>query len=284
MDRLLVLLVALLIAGATAGCSEKSDKGTGTTSDAQTGGAQPGTTGDSTTATGSSETPPAADATDYTKFNIDDNIKTASTALQAKDYVKAEKALLVARDQAENMLHQNARKAVILNMLGTAYEERQMYYEAIPVYNQAQRLFIREFGTQHIAVPKTLLNLARVLTKQHRYVEAWPVYKSAVELMETNKQTGDPVYPQAVRDYVTALEKSGKGAKAAEVAKKLEGNQSTPESGEHKTESTPATGASAKVPATSATAKVPATSAATKVPATNTATKVAPPTKSASSK
>jgi len=127
----------------------------------------------------------------------------------------------VARDQAENMLHQNARKAVILNMLGTVYEEREMYYEAIPVYNQAQRLFIREFGTKHIAVPKTLLNLARVLSKQHRYQEAWPVYKSAVDLMDTNKQTADPIYNDAIKNYVIALEKSGKGAKAAEVSKKL---------------------------------------------------------------
>lgn len=217
MNRLLVLLVALLIAGATTSCSEKSgDRKAGTTSDAQTG-----TTGD----TGSGEAPaqPVVDTTDYTKLGIDENIKTASAALEAKDYVKAEKVLLVARDQAENMLHQNARKAVILNMLGTAYEERQMYYEAIPVYNQSQRLFIREFGTKHIAVPKTLLNLARVLSKQHRYQEAWPVYKAAVDLMDTNKQTTDPIYNDAVKNYVIALEQSGKGAKAAEVEKKLAG-------------------------------------------------------------
>lgn len=219
MNRLLVLLVVFLIAGATTSCG---GNGKDTSAVADKGGLE-ATTGDS--ANGSEETPaqPVVDNTDYTRFDIDTNIKTGSKALEAKDYVKAERALLAARDQAENMVHQNARKAVILNMLGTCYEEREMYYEAIPVYNQAQRLFIREFGTEHIAVPKTLLNLARVLSKQHRYQEAWPVYKSAVELMDTNKQTDDPVYKDAVKDYVTALEKSGKGAKAAEVAKKLAG-------------------------------------------------------------
>lgn len=159
---------------------------------------------------------------DYMKRELDVNIKDGNQALQNKQLDRAEKIFLVALSQCDLYEHQEARQGAILNNLAAIYEEKEMYAQAVPLLNKAQKLFIRAFGRKNKTVYITLGNLGRVLTKQFRWEEAADVYQTAVNLMGEDPAT---IKSAERKDMIQKCEecwnKAGNAFKANKMAEKL---------------------------------------------------------------
>lgn len=159
---------------------------------------------------------------DYLRRDIDLNIKEGNAALQAKDYDRAERILLAALTQCDMYLKQEARQASILNSLAAVYEEKEMYAQAVPLLNKAQKLFIRAFGRKNQFVYITLGNLGRVLGKQHRWQEAADVYQTAANLMaEDAKVAKSPEYKDMLTNCFDAWQRAGNAYKATRIQERL---------------------------------------------------------------
>ncbi|MBZ0185153.1 MAG: tetratricopeptide repeat protein [Candidatus Obscuribacterales bacterium] len=158
---------------------------------------------------------------DYFKRDMDVNSKEGLKALQNQEYEKAERLLLVALQQVDAYRGQEARTAMILNNLASVYEAKEMYAQAIPLLNRAQKLFIRAYGTKNPAVAITLGNMGRVLMKQKRFMEASQVYSTAVNLMQENPQRDNAQYKDMLGRYLESLRLSGRGAAANAAEEKL---------------------------------------------------------------
>ncbi len=180
---------------------------------------------DATTATTATDTAtgaPKAAEPDYMKRELDVNIKEGNQALEAKDLDRAERIFLAALSQCDLYEHQEARQGAILNNLAAIYEEKEMYQQAVPLLNKAQKLFIRAFGRKNRTVYVTLNNLARVLSKQHRWEEAANVYQTAVNLMsEDPAAIKTPDYKDNITKCEDAWNKAGNAFKANKMAAKL---------------------------------------------------------------
>jgi len=171
-----------------------------------------------TTADTAQQTAPNAEP-DYLRREIDTNIKEGNEALQAKDYDRAERILLAALKQCDMYAKQEARQGAILNSLAAIYEQKEMYAQAVPLLNKAQKLFIRAFGRQNPAVYITLGNLGRVLAKQFRWQEAADVYQTAVNLMEEDPKTKNTA---AYKDMLVQCRDAWTNAKNAFKANKID--------------------------------------------------------------
>ena len=172
-------------------------------------------------ATGAPATPKVAEP-DYMKRELDVNIKEGNQALEAKEFDRAERIFLAALSQCDLYEHQEARQGAILNNLAAIYEEKEMYQQAVPLLNKAQKLFIRAFGRKNRTVYVTLGNLARVLSKQHRWEEAANVYQTAVNLMsEDPAAIKTPDYKDNITKCEDAWNKAGNAFKANKMAAKL---------------------------------------------------------------
>jgi tetratricopeptide (TPR) repeat protein len=240
-----LLLAAIVAASVLTGCKtqEKTspvDSTTGTTttetstgtatsstatggSTTGTAGGAAGTTADAVGAGGADRAAaPAAPEPDYLKRDIDVNIKEGNAAFQNKEYDRAERILLAALAQCDLYLKQEARQGAILNNLAAIYEEKEMYAQAVPLLNKAQKLFIRAYGRKHAAVYITLGNLGRVLAKQYRWEEAANVYQTAVGLMEEDpKASKSESYKEMLTKCLEAWQKAGNAFKANKIDVKL---------------------------------------------------------------
>lgn len=156
---------------------------------------------------------------DYLRRDIDTNIKEGNAAMAAKDYDRAERILLSALKQCDLYTKQEARQGAILNSLAAIYEEKEMYAQAVPLLNKAQKLFIRSFGRQSQPVYITLGNLGRVLGKQYRWQEAADVYQTAVNLMSEDAKASQS---QAYKEMLNNCREAWKGAGNAFKANKIE--------------------------------------------------------------
>lgn len=176
----------------------------------------------STTATEQEAPAPKEPEPDYMKRDIDVNIKEGNQALQDKKLDHAEKLFLTALSQCDLYEHQEARQGAILNNLASIYEEKEMYAQAVPLLNKAQKLFIRAFGRKNKTVYITLGNLARVLSKQHRWEDAANVYQTAVNLMGEDPATAkSEEYKETIKKCEYAWNKAGNAFKANKMAVRL---------------------------------------------------------------
>ena len=128
---------------------------------------------------------------------------------------------LVALKQVDNYKNQSGRKAMILVNLAGVYEEKEMYFQAIPLLTKAQKLFIRAYGRKHTTVSITLCKLGNVLSKQKRFEEASYVYKTAVGLMEESGHDKGEQYKDALDKLLVALKVNGQGLQVREVENKI---------------------------------------------------------------
>ncbi|MBX3075955.1 tetratricopeptide repeat protein [Candidatus Obscuribacterales bacterium] len=221
MNKISMLLVVIVAASVLSACKSGAPGG-GATTDTS---AQSSASGSGDLATrGTAETSQKADEPqiDYMRRDIDVNIKDGNDALQKKDYDRAEKIFLVALNQCDLYIGQEARQAAILNNLAAIYEEKEMYLQAVPLLTKAQKLFIRAFGRKSQAVYITLGNLGRVLAKQHRWEEAANVYQTAVGLMEEDaKVVKSESYREMLDKCGEAWEKAGNAFKANKINAKI---------------------------------------------------------------
>lgn len=207
-----LLLAVLVAAGVLTGC---------------TSGNKPTAPDAATTSKGDdTQNPDAATSKepepDYFKRDLDLNIKEGNEALNNKDYDRSERILLAALRQCDLYPKQEARQAAILNNLAAIYEEKEMYTQAVPLLNKAQKLFIRAFGRKNQAVYITLGNLGRVLAKQYRWEEAANVYQTAVGLMEEDsKAASSEAYKDMLMKCSEAWEKAGNAFKANKIDAKI---------------------------------------------------------------
>ena len=154
--------------------------------------------------------------------SVDVNNKEGLDALKAGKLDRAEQLFLASLRQVDNLPDQEARRAMILNNLASVYEEKEMYAQAVPLLAKSQKLFIRAYGRKHPTVSITLGNLGRILSKEYRYEEAAPVYKTAISLMEESGNTNGDDYKDCLNSLLVALRKTGKGLQANELEKKIQ--------------------------------------------------------------
>ncbi len=155
------------------------------------------------------------------KQDLDDNSKAGMAALKAGKLDEAEKMFLVALAQVDSYQGQDLREAAILNNLASVYEQKEMYYQSLPLYSRAQKLFIRAQGRKYPAVAMTLSNMGRVLSKQSRWPEAASIYRTAVELTELRGDNKSEEYIDTLKSYITALRMAGEGLRLQETEAKL---------------------------------------------------------------
>jgi tetratricopeptide (TPR) repeat protein len=225
MKTISFLLGVVVAVSALTSCKPEG-KSSAVSTESTTGTAPDATTTMTTTttetgATGAPVTPKVAEP-DYMKRELDVNIKEGNQALEAKELDRAERIFLAALAQCDLYEHQEARQGAILNNLAAIYEEKEMYQQAVPLLNKAQKLFIRAFGRKNRTVYVTLGNLARVLSKQHRWEEAANVYQTAVNLMsEDPAAIKTPDYKDNITKCEDAWNKAGNAFKANKMAAKL---------------------------------------------------------------
>lgn len=157
----------------------------------------------------------------YFKRGVEENQKEAMALMKQGKLDKAENMLIVALKQLEQYKGQTVREAIIVNNLASIYEQKEMYAQAIPLYSRAQKLFIRAYGRDYPAVSMVLSSLGRVLGKQARWYEAAAVYRTAVELMDGNKDVDPAAYKETLEAYIKALRITGEGQRLATMEKKL---------------------------------------------------------------
>lgn len=209
-------VISLLLVGAICGCTSNAAKKTGKNVDNPQNNTnqvyQP------------NEAELAARAKEQMRLlsrSVDVNLKEGMNALKAKDFKTAEKLLLVARKQMDNYRTQYGRRAMILVNLGSIYEEKEMYAEALPLLNKAQKLFIKQYGTKHPTVTITLCKIGDNLSKQKRFEEASYVYKTAINLMEQGGNTKGDQYKEALDNLLIALKINGQGLQVKKVEAKI---------------------------------------------------------------
>ncbi|MDZ4836899.1 MAG: tetratricopeptide repeat protein [Candidatus Melainabacteria bacterium] len=212
------ILIGLTVAiGALSACKPEA-KTTTTESTTETSTTTTTTTTATDTATSASKEP----GVDYMTRDVDTNIKEGNQALQDKQFDKAERIFLAALAQCDLYPKQEARQGAILNNLAAIYEEKEMYAQAVPLLNKAQKLFIRAFGRKNKTVYITLGNLGRVLSKQHRWEEAANVYQTAVSLMsEDSAAMKSAEYKDMVTKCQEAWSKGGNAFKSNKMAERL---------------------------------------------------------------
>lgn len=216
MKSISILLAALIAVGMLSACKPEGKSTTTTATEATT------EQGDTTTTTATEPAAPKEPEPDYMTRNIDVNIKEGNQALEAKQFDKSERLFLAALSQCDLYLHQEARQAAILNNLAAIYEEKEMYTQAVPLLNKAQKLFIRAYGRKSKTVYVTLGNLARVLSKQHRWEEAANVYQTAVNLMGEDPATNKSAeYKDTITKCEDAWKRAGNAFKANKMTERL---------------------------------------------------------------
>lgn len=223
-SMLLAVIVATSVLSACKG-GTTSNSG-GSAGPAQTSSAGGDTKGEGTIGNATGEANAGQKAAepevDYMRRDIDVNIKEGNELLQKKEYDRAEKIFLAALNQCDLYVGQEARQAAILNNLAAIYEEKEMYMQAVPLLNKAQKLFIRAFGRKNPAVYITLGNLGRVLSKQARWEDAANVYQTAVGLMEEDpKVVKSDSYKEMLTKCGEAWEKAGNAFKANKINAKV---------------------------------------------------------------
>lgn len=139
----------------------------------------------------------------YFSRDVDTNRKEGLEALKEHNLDKAEKCYIAALQQIDPYPHQEARKAQITHDLAAIYEEKEMYAEAIPLMNRAQKLFIRAYGRESPLVALTLSDLGRIMVKQKRFEEAVFVYKTAADLMEINARKSPAKFKDSYKEICT---------------------------------------------------------------------------------
>lgn len=164
---------------------------------------------------------------DYLSRNVDVNRKEGLEALKAHDLLKAEKCYIAAMQQIDQYPKEEARKAQINHDLACVYEEREMYAEAVPLMNKAQKLFIRAYGRESPLVALTMSDLGRILVKQQRSEEACFVYKTAADLMEKSARANPAKFKESYKEmcaaYLKCLQVAGRGLKIPEAQARLKG-------------------------------------------------------------
>lgn len=227
MNKISMLLVVVVTASVLSACKggAPADSGAsnGTTQTGSASGDSNGGAGTGSTAGSAGAGQKAAEPeVDYMRRDIDVNIKEGNELLQKKDYDRAEKVFLAALNQCDLYVGQEARQGAILNNLAAIYEEKEMYMQAVPLLNKAQKLFIRAFGRKNPAVYITLGNLGRVLSKQARWEDAANVYQTAVGLMEEDpKVVKSDSYKEMLTKCGEAWEKAGNAFKANKINAKV---------------------------------------------------------------
>lgn len=162
---------------------------------------------------------------DYLSRNVDVNRKEGLEALKAHDLDKAERCYIAAMQQIDLYPKEEARKAQINHDLACVYEEREMYAEAVPLMNKAQKLFIRAYGRESPLVALTMSDLGRILVKQQRSEEASFVYKTAADLMEKSARANPAKFKESYKEMCAAhlkcLRVAGRGLKVPVAESRL---------------------------------------------------------------
>src|SRR5437867_2067705 len=103
---------------------------------------------------------------------------------QEAKYTEAEKAYLIALQEAEHFLNQSLRLSMSLNNLAFLYYDQGRYSEAEPLYLRALNLREQCLGPEHSEVGLTLNNLADLYRTQALYIKAEPLYLRALAILE----------------------------------------------------------------------------------------------------
>ena len=77
-------------------------------------------------------------------------------------------------------------------------------------------------------VPPALVGLADALAGQHRFAEAEPLYKQALDMQERKLGPDDPQLAETLEHYGASLEQSGRTAESGDLLKRAEAIRARP--------------------------------------------------------
>jgi tetratricopeptide (TPR) repeat protein len=105
---------------------------------------------------------------------------------------EAEKLLLRAVQETDQLEEFDPRRATCLNNLASVYRVEGKFDQAEPLYVETLAILERAMGPEHLAVATALNNLADLYRVQERLAEAEPLYRRALAIKEEFLQGHHP--------------------------------------------------------------------------------------------